>query len=136
MSSKEQWKQAIESAVANGRGILCRQLEDGQVTVNAITPEEFFKAVNVDMPPEKVKFLTEMMGLDFSALERRALAVAISGKQARLIIADDIRGDMSMMLTEPEKEESVQVGNRLVAPNHRTKGKKHNLPFYLGKKRF
>lgn len=129
-------KQHIENAQKHGASMICIKSEDGTIKVSELTPAEFFDQVWGDMPPERKAALDKLMAMDFGAVERRAIALAISGRHADLMIADDILGDRQIRLTEPEKEQSVQVGNRLVATNKRTKGKAHALPFYLGKKRF
>lgn len=126
----------IADAQRHGASMLCIKQEDGSVKVDVMSPADFYAQVWQDITPEQKKFLESCLSRDFGKLEERAIALAISGRRATMMIADDLLGDMSIPLVEPEEEQSVQVGNRLVAPNKRTKGKAHALPFYLGNKRF
>lgn len=139
----KQIREALEYAHNTGHGMLCMRHEDGVTTVDNITPEQFFKAIG-DITPQQENLLRTLLSMDFADIERRVIGLAvpgIRGTRASLMVCDDLVGDRSMTFEqmygsnfEPD-EESVVVGKRLVNPNKKTKGKAHNLPFYLGNKR-
>lgn len=144
---RDAFNQAIEHACSTGNGILrVRQGDDG-IHVEAVSAEEFLE-VTRDLDAQRRRFLEGLMSQDFGALEDRAMAAVLRGYRADMLIGDELYGDIKIGFTgkpitlthfpyelEPEKEQSIQVGNHLVKPNKKTKGKAHALPFYLGSKR-
>lgn len=141
------FREAIEHACSAGNGILrVRQGDDG-IHVEALPTDEFLE-VTRDLNAQRRRFLEGLMSQDFGALEDHAMNATFRGHRTDMIIGDELYGDIKIGFTgkpitlthfpyelEPEKEQSIQVGNHLVKPNKKTKGKAHALPFYLGSKR-